>query len=452
MKSLLAQWACKLTKKGLRMLNRGGTAFPGSVALKIDPEVLSSASKGVRTIIVTGTNGKTTTSLMIAKGMEKAGYDYFANGTGANLLNGITSAFIHNTDMMGKPLKKFAVIECDEASLKYVAPLVKPEVVVVTNLFRDQLDRYGEVMTTLSKIREALVMVQDSVLCLNGDCSLTSSLGDLPNRTYFFGMSEDFAEHDENELSDAPRCIKCSDAYEYDYRTYGHLGSFRCPKCGYSRPQLDVYLSHMIEMNSRHTDMDVHIIDHDTKVRVALPAVYNAYNALAAICAFKGAGLSEEAVINSLMHMRSAFGRMENFTMGKSTAQMILVKNPAGCNQTLDYLKTLEKRYTLILILNDGYADGKDISWIWDSNYEKLVGNEMIEEVVVSGDRRDDMMIRIKYAGFDMNKVRECVTTTELVDVIRHSGKAVILPNYTAMLQMRHVVAEATGAKQFWEE
>ena len=452
MRARLAIAGCKLTRKVCRKLHKGGTAFPGSVALKIDKNALRRASKGVKTILVTGTNGKTTTSLMIAEAMKKAGYNYFANGTGANLLNGITAEFACNTDSFGNNKFEYAVIECDEASLKYVAPLVDPKVIVVTNLFRDQLDRYGEVMTTLAKIKEAIVQVPNAVLCLNADCSLTSSLADeVENRCIFFGMNDTSIKHDDKELSDAPRCIKCGHEYQYHYRTYGHLGDFYCPECGYSRRLTDVSIEKIVKLGADHSEVLLKDMKALQTLTVALPAVYNLYNAMAAYSAFEAMELDTESMINSLGSMSSAFGRMEKFDLEGTKVQMVLVKNPAGCNKALDFLLNVEEPFRLVFILNDGYADGKDISWIWDTNYEKLIHQSNLKEIVVSGDRRDDMALRIKYA--ELATHGECSSYEEIIEYIKSSTEPVfILPNYTSMLAMRHSLSVACGIKDYWEK
>ena len=239
MRLFFAILLCKLVRLALRLAGRGGTALPGKIALRVCPDMLSRLARGVTTVMVTGTNGKTTTCRMLEQMARDAGRDCFANRSGSNLERGIAADFAANASLFGKPRRRFAVIECDEAAFRRVCGEVKPAVAVVTNIFRDQLDRYGEVTHTLAGIREGLARSPETRVCLNADCSLTSSLApDAPDRVRFFGM--DAALGEAAAVSDAPRCIFCGAEYEYDYHTFAHLGGFRCPQCGYSRAEPDV--------------------------------------------------------------------------------------------------------------------------------------------------------------------------------------------------------------------
>ena len=234
MRLFFAILICKLTRLALRLAGRGGTALPGKLALRVCPDMLSKLSHGVTTVMVTGTNGKTTTCRMLEQMLRDAGRDCFANRSGSNLERGIAADFAANASLFGRPKRRCAVIECDEAAFRRVCGEIKPAVAVVTNVFRDQLDRYGEVTHTLSGIREGLRSSPSTQVCLNADCSLTASLApDAPDRVRFFGMDADLGRA--AAVSDAPRCIFCGAEYEYDYHTFAHLGGFRCPKCGYSR-------------------------------------------------------------------------------------------------------------------------------------------------------------------------------------------------------------------------
>ncbi len=230
-RALLAIWVCRLLRTGSRLLHRGGTALPGKAAQKLCPDLLSRLSDNVTSIAVTGTNGKTTCSRMIEEAFREAGVSYFANRSGANLMSGVITEFVMNADAFGRMKKQTAVIECDEAAARTVFGQLKPSVIVVTNLFRDQLDRYGEITHTLSNIREGIRSVPEAVLCLNADCSLTASLKDdgLPNRIVWYGLDAGAARPQTGALlSDASHCIRCKTEYEYDYHTYAHLGGFRC--------------------------------------------------------------------------------------------------------------------------------------------------------------------------------------------------------------------------------
>lgn len=239
----LAVLVCKASGAVLRRLGRGGTNLPGKLALKIDKNILGELSRGVKVTVVTGTNGKTTTSRMIEQAFADAELKYFSNKSGANLLTGIIAVFAQHSTLSSKCPYTHALIECDEAAFRKTSEYLPVECLVVNNIFRDQLDRYGEITHTLNAIREGITHVPNATLCLNADCSLTASLADsVPNKIVWFGVNVPIYKETAHELSDAPYCIHCKTEYEYDYITYGHLGGFRCPKCGYHRqtPQVAV--------------------------------------------------------------------------------------------------------------------------------------------------------------------------------------------------------------------
>ena len=226
---MIAVLACKLCRALIRLLGRGGTDFPGRVALKLCPNLLGELAKNVTTVIVTGTNGKTTTSRMIEQSWQDAGISYFANKSGANLLSGVTAEFAVHSTLTGRCKYSHALIEADEAALKFISKYVDAKVIVYTNIFRDQLDRYGEITHTLNAIREGITHVPNATLCLNADDSLITSLhDDVPNPVIFYGVSTPIYAGHVAEVSDAPYCIKCKSEYEYDFVTYGHLGGYRC--------------------------------------------------------------------------------------------------------------------------------------------------------------------------------------------------------------------------------
>lgn len=455
LRAILAILLCKFLRFVSRVLHRGGTAMPGRFALKVCPNLLSILSRDVKTVAITGTNGKTTSSRMVEQAFADAGLSYFANRSGANLISGITTEFVMNSTLGGKPKKEYAVIECDEAAARRTFGQLRPKVVMVTNLFRDQLDRYGEVTHTLENIREGLKAVPDATLCLNADCSLTSSLaGDLPNRVVWFGIEQGAApSRAKPEISDATHCIRCKTEYEYDYITYGHLGGFRCPKCGYSRTEPDVAV---VEVDSLEPDSSLAELRVDGEflpAAVSLPAAYNLYNAAAAVAAATALGINAKAAVRSLAHIESGFGRMERFELGGAKVTMVLVKNPAGCDRAIDYLATLPAGVTAVFCLNDEIADGTDVSWIWDAAYERLFEPEKKPmSIIVSGSRAEDMRLRLKYAGANEDDIRLIHGVTELMDALAEcKGCVCILPTYTAMLPLRAALAARCGRKEFWK-
>ncbi len=446
--------ACRFTRWLLRVTGRGGTALPGKVALKLCPGLLGYLAKDVKTVAVTGTNGKTTSARMIEQAFSNAGMSYFANRSGSNLIQGITAEFAANSTLTGKNKKEYAVIECDEAACMKVLGFLKPKVIVVTNIFRDQLDRFGEVTTTLGDIKLGISHTPDTVMCLNADCSLTASLaGDLPNKCVFYGVNVPIYRHEISEVSDAQNCIRCKAEYEYDWRTYGHLGGFRCPECGYHRPDAQVAVTKIIELTADSSTVEMDIFGQSVTARINLPAGYNIYNAAGATAALLQMGFGVSDAVQALSGFECGFGRMEAFRKDGCDIRMILVKNPAGCNQVLSFLCEIDEPSLFVVCLNDRTADGTDISWIWDAEFEKLCTlGDKLTGVLVSGIRRDDMVMRLKYAGLPAEKVRVIADYGELLDeMCAKPQKVFVMPTYTAMLDLRARLSQATGGSKFWE-
>ena len=429
--------------------------MPGRFALKLCPNLLELLARDVKTVAITGTNGKTTSARMIEEAFAREGKSYLTNRSGANLLSGITTEFVMNSTLFGKVDKEYAVIECDEAAARTVFGQLRPRVVVVTNLFRDQLDRYGEVTHTLENIREGLKRIPEARLCLNADCSLSSSLAlDLPNPVAWFGIDAGAAASREKPaLSDATHCIRCKTEYEYDYITYGHLGGFRCPRCGYSRHAADYAVTDVLELRGSGSRVVMSIHGEKQLVNVNLPAMYNIYNAVGAVAAVSEIGLGAQAAVEALASFHCGFGRMEQFELGKSGTRMMLVKNPAGCNQVIEFLQDITDRFVLVICLNDRGADGTDISWIWDADFEGLTRMAgRIEQIVVSGDRAGDMRVRIKYASIADEHIRVERDYEKLVDWLAGQEKPIyIMPTYTAMLDLRQTIVHRCGGTDFWE-
>lgn len=454
-RAIIAILLCKALRLVSRLLNRGGTAMPGRWALRVCPDLLEILARDVKTVVITGTNGKTTGARMIEQAFEEAGLSYFANRSGANLISGITTEFVMNANFMGEPTREYAIIECDEGAARRVFAQLKPRVAVVTNLFRDQLDRFGEVTYTLQSIREALQATPDTVMCLNADCSLCSSLaGDLPNKAVYFGLEKGAVpSRTKPELSDASHCIRCGGEYAYDYINYGHLGGFSCPRCGYARHRADYAVTDVTEQLADSSTVIMDIKGEKQIVTVNLPALYNVYNAAGALAAAMEMGIDAGTAVKALADFKCGFGRMEQFELGSRGAKMMLVKNPAGCNQVLEFLQNIKEQFVLVISLNDRTGDGKDISWIWDTEFELLCGlGGRLEKIAVTGDRAPDMYLRLKYAGIDSRFLELESDCDALVDWMAKQEKPVfIMPTYSAMLDIRQAIVRHCGGSNFWE-
>ncbi len=444
----------RLTRKILRLLGRGGTNVPGTIALKMNPKIIGALSKDLKIILVTGTNGKTTITRMIEEILIKSGKTYFTNKSGANMDTGIAAEFVVNASLCGKCNYEYALIECDELAFKYVSRYAKIDYVVVSNIFRDQLDRYGEITHTLTGIYDGISNIPNATVCLNSDCSLSVSLKDkIPNKVIFYGLNCPIYKDRVSEVSDAPYCIKCGSEYVYDFVSYGHLGAFRCTKCGYSSPEKQISAEEILNTTVDSSDIKLKINDEIYNVTVNLPGGYNIYNAAAAASIGYAAGFDAESIISALGSFECGFGRMEKFHINETDIRMILVKNPAGANQVLNFVCNITEPSTFVVGLNDRYADGTDISWIWDADFEKLAAlGDHLHKVIVTGIRSADMALRFKYAGIPEEKIFIDEDYEKLItDIVSDPTPAFIMPTYTAMLEIREVFSKHYNYKDFWK-
>lgn len=446
-KSIVSILASKITIFLTKTILKGGTTFPGKVALKIDRNILKRVSQGYKVVLVTGTNGKTTTTSMIYNIAKEDGKKVITNNTGANLFPGIVTTFIDNYKFLSKTEDAYAIIEVDEANLKYITKYITPEIITVTNLFRDQLDRYGEVYTTLNKILEGITLTKDTTLVLNGDESLLGNL-DLPNKTVFYGFNAKINEDTKIDVNaDAKFCKFCKAPYEYNHITYNHLGDFYCTGCGFKRAELKYAVNEILDLSPDSSTVRINNLD----IEVSQSGVYNIYNALCAFAITKELGVKDESIIKSLENQDSSFGRQESLNIDGKEVKIILVKNPAGYNQALDTLCLNKESFSCAFLLNDNYADGTDVSWIWDVDFEKL-HNLNIDEVFISGLRCYDMAVRLKIAGLEEEKFIIETEFENLTSKIKEStnNKIYILATYTAMINYRKHLYSKGYIKKLW--
>ena len=341
----------------------------------------------------------------------------------------------------------------ETVGFKAISKYVDAKTVVVTNVFRDQLDRYGEVTHTLENIRIGVSNSKNAVLCLNADDSISGSLaGMVDNPLVYYGVDTPIYKSRVSELSDAPYCHNCKHEYVYDYVTYGHLGGFRCPNCGNSRPVPQISVKEVVSSDAEQSQVIIAADGVEYPTTINLPGGYNIYNACAAMACGKAMGLDLNVVSKSLSGFACGFGRMEKFDIDGVSLRMILIKNPAGCNQVLNFLTDIKEPFVFTTCLNDRTQDGKDVSWIWDVDFERLVEMENLERIFVSGVRADDMAMRFQYAGFPVEKITVIRDYGELTKACIATGKPVfIMPTYTAMLDLRGTISKNYGFKAFWE-
>ena len=421
---------------GIKLFSKSsGTSFAGKMVLKFYPDFLSNCRGYINNkfITVTGTNGKTTTSGIISHIIENAGHSVIHNLKGANMLTGVANVFALNL----KPFKKFdyAVIESDEAYLQKLYDYINADYLVVTNLFRDQLDRYGELNTTAGLIKKAIDKNNDLKLILNADDPLVASFGKDKNALYY-GFEEVEYDCTYNGESHAPaenfNCL-CTEALKYKKRFFAHEGHYYCEKCGYKRPKCDYPAKVRVSDNSS----EIVLIYNDESYRftVNLSGLYNAYNALAAISTALELGISADNIQKALDSFKSIFGRTEKKIINGHKSVIQLIKNPTGASEVL---KTVDLKSNIIIAINDNYADGRDISWLWDSDFELLKDAE--KSIITSGIRANDMALRLKYAGIPQDKI---VVVPDIKDAINlaadtasDSEGITILPSYTALLEI----------------
>ncbi|HYG60450.1 MAG TPA: MurT ligase domain-containing protein, partial [Symbiobacteriaceae bacterium] len=379
--------------------------------------------------------------------------------TAFNLISGLTTAFLQNASWGGHVRGSVGLMEIDEATMPQACKEIKPRAAVVTNFFRDQLDRYGELEHTVNFVGRGLDQLgKSSKAALNADDPLCASLGRREGVTaLYYGINdESVGRADMNQTADAKHCVVCGTEYQYKVFYYAHLGKYRCPKCGNERPSPQVFVDRIWDMDARGTSLHVVTPAGDFEARLQIPGLYNVYNALAAAAGALAMGLPLDAIKAGLSTTTSQFGRMELIPMKDRDVYMALVKNPVGFNSVIQTLMTGNARRNIIICINDLYADGTDISWLWDVDFESLAARQdEINFVICSGLRAEDMAVRLKYAGLDVGKLtveKEMALALERGLAQVEPGELLyIMPTYTAMLQMREIIQKQGYTKKFWE-
>lgn len=439
-KSNIATFVGRSSYWFLHNVLKGGTSFPGKIAMKIDPDVLKTLGKNYETIIVTGTNGKTMTTALITETLREKYGDILTNPSGSNMAQGIVTAFLAHKN--GKNSRKIAVLEVDEANVPAVTKLVHPSAFVLTNIFRDQMDRYGEIYTTYQKIVDGIKLAPKAKIIANGDANIFSSV-DLPNPKVYFGFQTE-SDRKENDLkaavnTDGVLCPKCNSILHYHAISYANLGDFFCPNCGYKRPKLTYKLNKINEQTPNSIKFNI----EGKEFSINIGGTYNIYNALAAFSCAREFGVSANEIEKAFAANKRIFGRQELITYKNKSINLILVKNPVGLNEVLSLLNTEKDNYTLVALLNAHHADGIDTSWIWDGNFEELNHNK-IKNIIVGGERYKDMNLRLEVANFDPNIMTIEEDFDKLPDKFAEAttDKIYILSTYTAMLHIRQVFTD----------
>ncbi len=437
----------------------GGTTFPGKVVRSLHPrfvpEVLSGLELGC--VLVTGTNGKTTTAALVADILKTANIPLVHNRTGANLMSGIASALIKQSLVDLEKYTKLGLFEVDEAVLPEAIDETDPRIVLINNLFRDQLDRYGELDTLAGKMKASVEKLSpESTLILNADDPLVSSIGaHLKCKVIYFGINTDaYSLKGIEHAADSKHCSLCGTRLEYGYHIFGHLGNYRCPKCGAERPDPDVFAESVRLKGFDGSNCSIRTPAGNMELWIPLPGLYNVYNVLGAIAVSLTLGIEPEAIADSIEQFKAAFGRVEKIQIDGRKLVMILAKNPAGFNEVIRALSNIEGGLNIIFALNDNIADGRDVSWIWDVDFENLKGK--ISRVICSGIRAWDMALRIKYADteapFLWIEPHVGRAMERLIESVEKDGTVYVVPTYTAMLDARRILSKKGYVSPYWEE
>ena len=432
----------------------GGTTLPGRVLLRLEPEAIARLGAGLDrgTTIVSATNGKTTTAGMIAGILAADGRHPVHNRAGSNMTWGVATALLEQDGHEG-------LFEVDEAWLPRVTEQLDPSLIVLGNLFRDQLDRYGEMEALADEwAKTVAARAGRTRLVLNADDPLIADLGRDPEGTrrdgvLYFGVEDPSQALPELQHAfDAKHCRRCGHPYTYERAFVGHLGHYSCPNCGAERPAPEVAATEIELRGMDGSRSRVWTPEGEIELDLPLPGLYNVYNALAAIAAGLRLGVAPERIASALGDMRAAFGRVETIPVEGKQVSILLIKNPAGANEVLRTLRLESEggEIDLWIALNDRIADGRDVSWVWDADFELLAGG--VRRVVCAGTRAPEMALRLKYAGWDEDRIEVVPEIDASLDaaVRGAEGRLFALPTYTALLELRKLLADRGLAEEFW--
>lgn len=485
---LIAIWTAKIISTICRISGRQGVTLAGKIALKIDPTILGALASQVREkiFVVCGTNGKTTTNNLLCAAIESEGKKLVCNHTGSNMLQGIVAAFVLAAKNNGTLDADYACLEVDEASTLRIFPHFKPDYMILTNLFRDQLDRYGEIDITMEMLGKAMKMAPEMTVIVNGDDSLSAYLAQKSGNPYkTYGITEQvFSYQSDHEIRDGSFCKKCGAKLEYEFYHYGQLGRYHCPNCDFTRPKIDFEAAHIdlsqgLEFDvvsgelSREEVMGVcgeklqesesdkacgEVARQEAKgvcseipqaagsgkecrhIYVNYKGFYNIYNVLAAYSAVRTAGLEALHFDEVLQRFHPQNGRMEAFEINGTKILLNLAKNPAGFNQNIQAVMEDKEEKDIIIAINDNAADGTDISWLWDVDFDRFADPE-IRTITTSGIRCLDMQLRLKYVDVEAEAISDVKQAIEK-RIAAGDKNLYVLVNYTALFTTRDILLE----------
>ena len=444
-----------------RILNvGGGTSFPGAIARRIDPLVLRKVAMAnqARKAVITGSNGKTTTCRMLAALARAAGTSVAQNRSGSNLLQGVTSVAVREADLRGRMDARLLLLEVDEGTMRQAAPEIAPDMVLITNIFRDQLDRFGELYAMARMLEAAIAALPaHASVVLNGDDPLVA--GFAPNATarrLCFGLRlEGAGARVPEHAADTIRCVNCQHALTFHRVYLSHLGDYECRECGSRRPDLDIAVTQARPSPDGGTDVTAETPAGIVRLHVPLPGLHNVYNAAAALAgAFALETLEPESARSALAGLRPAFGRLEEINAGGRQAVLSFVKNPASYNATLRLIRQRPGRKHVLAAHSNTVVDGEDFAWLWDVDLEQFVPD--LASLVVSGTRAEEIALRMKYAGVGREDIRVIPGRQAALDSalarVPPDESLYILAGYTPMREFRRIMQRRDWVPPFWEE
>jgi UDP-N-acetylmuramyl tripeptide synthase len=427
----------------------GGTTLPGKLLWKLDPGAIDLLARRLPqgSVLISATNGKTTTTAMVAE-ILRPRLRVAHNNSGANLVSGVASTLLRAGGA------ELGLFEVDEGALPEVARRVRPKALLLGNLFRDQLDRYGELEIVAARWRAAVAELPDAQLVLNGDDPQVGDLARVHGRARIFGLDDPRrARPALQHAADSKYCLRCGHPYDYAAAYVGHLGDYKCPNCGHARPALDVIARDIELQGLDGATFTLHAPEGETHVQLALPGLYNVYNALGAASLALALGVAIGEIAAGLQRFSAAFGRFERIRVGDRQLLMLLIKNPAGANEIVRTLVEGSAPRVAVIALNDAIADGRDVSWIWDVDFEPLLGG--LERLVATGERAAELALRFSYGGLPRDRIEVVPSLGAALDrgleLTPPGGDLAVLPTYTAMLALRKIVASRGHVTNYWE-
>src|SRR5579859_1556542 len=458
----LAISAGKLAGASGRLLRvGGGTSLPGLIARRIDPDVLKSVvgASRAKKIVITGSNGKTTTARMTSAMAASNGKRVSHNREGSNMLQGVTSVAVNFADIFGKLHSDVLLFEIDEGTMPLVMPEISPDVVVITNIFRDQLDRYGELYSVAKALNKMLEnLPESSTILLNGNDPQVANFGQNARaKRLFFGLeTSEVGTPVPEQSADIIRCIHCQEDLQYEVAYMSHLGIYRCPGCGYTLPELD-FAATSVKLaadGEGPSHVKVRTPQGEIALDIPLPGVHNVYNAVAAIGAAMSAGFKMEKAPAAIASIRPAFGRLEKIQAGDQTIYLAFVKNPTSFNLMLRLIAQHSSEKHVMVVASNTVVDGEDFAWLWDVDIEELAPD--IRDVVCSGTKAEELAMRLKYADIATDKIsiihkREAALDAALKNA-GPGGTLYIMASYTPTNELRRIMQKRGWVKHFWEE